>query len=373
MPQKISIRGIIGFDVTAQDIREQFKTAAGEDVILEINSPGGDLLDGIDIYNQIKQYEGKVTAHIFGMAASAASYLAVAADSIRAEDNSVFMIHNAWLIAIGDYKEMQKVGELLDSFSGVIARGYAAKTGKPLAEIRELMDAETYFFGDEIRKAGFADSIEKAGDGAENKAQAFAIAGQSFKAMKEKLESQKKSADFEKISALVTLTDQVTPRIPEISQAKAEVKPSQPAKNATLIQEEPERQEVNAMTLEQLKKEHPDVFAEVVAIGEAKGAEQEKARIKDLWAWVEAQPENPDILKSVSAALVEGKTANEILPKLITFSKNAQALDGENPPSVQTQGRTNEAPASEDEKAVMAMLGVTLEQLRNAPQPEVGK
>lgn len=120
MPQKISIRGIIGFDVTAQDIREQFKTAAGEDVILEINSPGGDLLDGIDIYNQIKQYEGKVTAHIFGMAASAASYLAVAADSIRAEDNSVFMIHNAWLIAIGDYKEMQKVGEP----SGFFFRSY---------------------------------------------------------------------------------------------------------------------------------------------------------------------------------------------------------------------------------------------------------
>jgi ATP-dependent protease ClpP protease subunit len=164
----ISIRGTIGWDVTPDDIRNQFKDAKG-DIIVEIASPGGFVYDGLDIFNLIRDYKGgKVTTKLMGIAASMASVIALAGDKVIAHDNAVFMIHNASNIVWGNHLEMREMADHLEKVSNHLAKIYVRKTGKSISEIKELLDADggsgTYLFGDEILKAGFVDEIIESDD-----------------------------------------------------------------------------------------------------------------------------------------------------------------------------------------------------------------
>lgn len=161
----IDISGVIGWDVTPWEIREQLLAAKGEDVTFIISGPGGFIAPGLEIFNMIRNYAGATTAHISGYAMSMASYIPLAADRRVAEDNSVFMIHNAGGGIVGDHNDILKYGNYLKGLSGIIAKQYIKSTGKSLKEITAWMDAETFFFGDEMVKAGFVDEIiETEGD-----------------------------------------------------------------------------------------------------------------------------------------------------------------------------------------------------------------
>jgi ATP-dependent Clp endopeptidase proteolytic subunit ClpP len=151
----ISIEGVIGYDVTPANIRKSLVEANGEDVRIEINSPGGYVYDGITIFNLLKNYSGNVTTHIMGVAASMASVIALSGNVRSAEKNTVFMIHNAWACACGDHNDLMKQAKHLESLSGMLALIYAEKTGKKLKEIKQMMDNDTYLYGDEIKDAGF--------------------------------------------------------------------------------------------------------------------------------------------------------------------------------------------------------------------------
>jgi ATP-dependent Clp protease protease subunit len=116
--QQIKINGEIGFEVLAGDIEEVLNNANG-DIELLIDSPGGSVFEGVTIFNLLRDYnKGKITATINGVAASMASYIAMVADELKVYDNSTFMIHNAWGITIGDYRDMQKTAEILQGLTG---------------------------------------------------------------------------------------------------------------------------------------------------------------------------------------------------------------------------------------------------------------
>jgi ATP-dependent protease ClpP protease subunit len=155
----ISISGIIGWDVVPDKIREQLTQANGEDVRVEISSPGGFVFDGLEIFNLIRNYAGNITTHLMGMAASMASYIALAGKKVTAEDNAIYMIHNVSTVSVGDYRTLEEDAKVIESMSVLLAKAYAKKSGKDIAEIRKMMDNETYLFGNEMKDAGFIDEI----------------------------------------------------------------------------------------------------------------------------------------------------------------------------------------------------------------------
>ena len=147
---------------TAKDLSEELKKLAGvKEITLRINSPGGNVFDGLAMYNSLKKFPARIITEIDGMALSIASIIALAGDEVRMAGNAVYMIHNPWTIAYGDSNEMRKVAEQLDLVRDSLAGTYATKT-KDLAsleQISEWMNAETWFNSDEALKSGFVDQI----------------------------------------------------------------------------------------------------------------------------------------------------------------------------------------------------------------------
>ncbi|BCN88895.1 MULTISPECIES: head maturation protease, ClpP-related [Staphylococcus] len=129
-----------------------------EDIDIIINSGGGDVYSGSEIYTSLKEYPGKVNIKIVGVAASAASVIAMAGDHIEMSPTAQMMIHNAWTMAMGDTNEMQKAVDMLDSVNKGIANAYINKTGKTEDEILSLMNKETWFNAQDAVEHGFADS-----------------------------------------------------------------------------------------------------------------------------------------------------------------------------------------------------------------------
>lgn len=140
-----------------------------EEIRLQINSPGGEVFEGIAIMNALRAHKAKVTAVVDGLAASAASFIAASAGTTLMARNSEAMVHSAWGICIGNAADMQKMSDLLDHLSDNIASVYVAKSGRPLSDWQELMLAETWFSADEAVEAGLADGIDEAADGSEAK------------------------------------------------------------------------------------------------------------------------------------------------------------------------------------------------------------
>ena len=150
------------YGVSAKDFVNDIKELDGKDIYLHINCVGGEVFDGMAIYNTLKKYEGKVTAYIEGIAASMGSVIPLAADEIIMSENSLLMIHNAWGGAMGEADDMRKTAQLLDKLSGEIANIYTKKTGLDLETIQQMMDEETWFNAEEALELGFIDRVSDA-------------------------------------------------------------------------------------------------------------------------------------------------------------------------------------------------------------------
>ena len=140
---------------------------------MRVNSPGGSVFDGTTIYNALRQHKSKVIAYVDGLAASIASVIVMAADEIVMGEGSYMMIHEPWSIAIGNYKDMHKEGDLLEKVGGSIADTYMNRSNKEEAEILDLMEAETWFTAEEAVENGFADRVFKVEKEKKAKAQLF--------------------------------------------------------------------------------------------------------------------------------------------------------------------------------------------------------
>lgn len=124
-----------------------------------INSGGGDVFAGSEIYTTLKEYEGEITVKVVGIAASAASVIAMAGDKILISPTAQMMIHNVSTYGSGDYRSFEHTAEVLKSANQSIANAYKAKTGKSDEELKELMDAETWFNAQKAVEQGFADEV----------------------------------------------------------------------------------------------------------------------------------------------------------------------------------------------------------------------
>ena len=126
-----------------------------------VNSPGGDVFAGFTIYNILKRHNATVTIHVDGIAASAASIVAMAGDKIVIPKNGTLMIHNAWSIGVGGKASMRKLAAELERLDGQMAEIYSARTGKDIATISAWMESERWMSGDEALADGFADEVEE--------------------------------------------------------------------------------------------------------------------------------------------------------------------------------------------------------------------
>ena len=145
-------------DITPQLFKDELNARSG-DITVWINSPGGDCVAAAQIYNMLSNYKGKVTVKIDGIAASAASVIAMAGDTVLVSPVSMLMIHNPATIAWGDHAEMQKAIDMLSEVKESIINAYVLKTGLSRPKLSHLMDAETWMDANKAVELGFADEI----------------------------------------------------------------------------------------------------------------------------------------------------------------------------------------------------------------------
>lgn len=159
----ISILEVIGQDfwgegVTAKRISAALRYIGAENpVTVNINSPGGDVFEGLAIYSLLAEHRGHVTVKILGLAASAASIIAMAGDTVQIAKAGFYMIHNSWILAAGNRHFLREMGDYLEPFDDAMAGIYEDRTGIKKAEIASMMDSETWINGESSVEQGFAD------------------------------------------------------------------------------------------------------------------------------------------------------------------------------------------------------------------------
>jgi ATP-dependent protease ClpP protease subunit len=161
----ITMFGAIGEDywsgggITAKSVTAQLRAIGDRPVEVQINSPGGDMFEGIAIYNVLREHPQAVTIKIMGMAASAASTIAMAGDTVEIGAASFLMIHNCWVVAVGNRHDMAETATYLEPFDQAMAAVLAQRSGQSVADCAKWMDAETYMSGSVAIERGFADTL----------------------------------------------------------------------------------------------------------------------------------------------------------------------------------------------------------------------
>ena len=151
--------------ISAASIKKQIDDAGDySQISLRINSPGGDAFEGIAAYNILRAQGKPVNVYVDAIAASSASIIAMAGDTITMGPNCMMMIHNAWAAGVGDASEHRKLADVLDKVSESIGATYVQKTGKSADEVKELMDAETWMSAQDCMKNGFCTHIAEQAD-----------------------------------------------------------------------------------------------------------------------------------------------------------------------------------------------------------------
>jgi len=293
-----------GMGISPQFIKEKLKEANGRPVQFNINSPGGFVVDGLAIFNEIKNYSGEKTARIIGLAASMASIIPLACDKVVAENNAIYMIHNPLNCACGDYQAMQENADFLKRMALHLQTEYIGKTGKDQKQIGEWMDEETWFFGGEILEAGFIDELlppknvsdknkkdnsASAASGAGNepsnpcpdeerdKESNLINAHARFESMKKDLTQQTiELKDLQKAAAM----------LPDSVAKKEAVKDLTTEKETVKITENNVK-EKKPMDLQTLRNDHSDLVANI----EKAAIEKEQKRVSAHLKFIDAAPE----------------------------------------------------------------------------------
>ncbi|EAP4500720.1 Clp protease ClpP [Salmonella enterica] len=252
-PAEMQLYGYIGEwdDVSSAEVVKQLKEIKAKTIVVRINSYGGSVFTAQAILSSLKRHPANVTVYIDGIAASAATIIAMAGDKIIIPANAMMMIHNPWTFAAGDSEELRSIAEMMDKVRDSILAAYREKTGLSDEKLIELMDAETWLSADEAVELGFADEVEKPMRMAASlKDGVFCLNGMNFEASR-----------FASLpESLATLT---TPEN------------KQPAAPAATNEEE-------IVDLDTLKNKHPDLYNQVFNEGRDDGVKAERNRIKQI-------------------------------------------------------------------------------------------
>lgn len=323
--KELIIDGVIGWDVEAREINRQLRFAGGDDVVVRMATPGGIISEGLKIFNAFKNYSGNLSFVLNGVVASMGSVIALARgkENVVVEDNAVYMIHNAQGGAIGDYRDLGKTAKLLDDMTAHVAKVYATASGKSMEEIRTLLDAETYYFGEEIVNEGFAGSMVESGSAADtDQTAAMALAKNAvIDCMMKVKEHEMSSDEVKELSAMVM--EMTGPEIPAATPVIAG-------------DTKPKTMEGNKMDLTELKGKHPELYATV----KNEGVATERARAKQIIAF---RAKFPTMHAVIDEAVAEGHdlmTLNLNIMSAATVATEVAAAGGENVDGV-TAGNTD--------------------------------
>lgn len=161
-----------GEGMTAKIVNGVLRRADGEDITVNINSPGGDFFEGVTIYNMLREYDGSVNVKVLGVAASAASIVAMAADDLKIAKSGFLMIHNSWGLVIGNQNDMREAADTFSVFDSAMANVYADRSGHSVEDISALMAKDTWMTGETAVDDGFADGFLASDEVVEDKKKA---------------------------------------------------------------------------------------------------------------------------------------------------------------------------------------------------------
>ena len=321
---ELILYGSIGSDEYWDDISDKaFKQDIEnlgdvENITLHINSPGGSVFSAVAIANILKNHKAKVTANIDGLAASAATIITSACDTVRMPKNALFMIHNPITFAYGNNQEMQKTVQMLDKVKNSIIETYLNKTKTDKETLSELMDNETWMNAEEAKEYGFIDEIldenvEK--EVIENK---LIINNMAFDISKFKNFKEKKIQE---------------PRVINIS-VNSTGSPEEIADKFRNILNSTENQKNKGgnMTLEELKNKFPELCNQIFNEGKEAGITKERERMREIdnldvsnySELVENAKYNDPVEASVLAVNILNKQKEERIQKLQNIKNDSQ-------------------------------------------------
>ena len=353
------------FGITASEIRKQFgEVEEGEDIKLVVDCPGGDCFEGISIYNFIRDYvrnhSNKITTYIQGMACSAASWIACAANSVNkankiiVEDNSIFMIHNCWGVAIGDHREMQKSADFSKRIDNLIIKMLSNRSKKDEKKIEKLMADETWYFGNEILENGFCDEVIKTETDPlaemENKINVAKVAFNSCqKKLKDEVEKNPKAYKdcFEKSYSAF---NQIVGSSPTMTVCE-----KSDFSDSNKTSEKSESKEMFAMNKQELLAQNKALYDEVYNEGSAAAVEKERQRVSDLLSkFDKAGNANAalDFIKSGASV-----TDNEVIDALVETAVKSKAVEdrmNDDPPAFIPKPESKNDKADENTAVVEA-------------------
>ena len=224
----VNIKGIISSDdnaeiyqwfgytvVTPSSVADQLSEAGGEDVIVNIGSNGGDVFAGSEIYSALKEYPGKVDVHITSLAASAASFIAMAGDSVQISPTAQIMIHRSSTSASGNTDAMASAKQATDSIDTMLVNVFHKKTGIKCEALYDMLKAETWINAEQAVKQGFADKIlfedEEADvtDNVYNGVGLISLSRKQINDIKQILHPQRVTDDVDKLTDKKSKTEQV--------------------------------------------------------------------------------------------------------------------------------------------------------------------
>lgn len=190
--------------VSANNFIKELHAIKAPVIHLRINSPGGDVFGARAMETAIAEHDSQIIAHIDGQAASAATYVALAADQVKITDGGFFMIHKAWSVALGNTDDMLHMAELLEKIDQTLANTYAKRTGRDIADITAMMAAETWLNANEALEMGFVDEIVTPHAKAQNQwdLSAYARAPKLAQPAKERPANDWRIAHLERVAAL---------------------------------------------------------------------------------------------------------------------------------------------------------------------------
>ena len=149
------------YGVSAQSVVDQIRNLDASEINVRLNSRGGMVFEGIAIYNALRLHKANIHVTIEGLAASIASVIAMAGDTVTIAENAMVMIHNPYGWAQGDAEAMRKTAEVMDKIADSIAVSYTARTGKTIEDMKALMESETWFTAQEALAMGLVDQIDE--------------------------------------------------------------------------------------------------------------------------------------------------------------------------------------------------------------------
>lgn len=321
---ELILYGSIGSDEYWDDISDKaFKQDIEnlgdvENITLHINSPGGSVFSAVAIANTLKNHKAKITANIDGLAASAATIITSACDTVRMPKNALFMVHNPITFAYGNNQDMQKTLEMLNKVKNSIIETYLNKVKTDKETLSELMDNETWMSAEEAKEYGFVDeildeSVEK--EVIENK---LIINNMAFDISRFKNFKEKKNQEPRVINISVNSTgspEEIADKFRDIL-------------NST----ENQKNEGGNMTLEELKNKFPELYNQIFNEGKEAGITKERERMREIdnldvsnySELVENAKYNEPVEASVLAVNILNKQKEERIKKLQNIKNDSQ-------------------------------------------------